>query len=243
MRFINLDILLGFIVGLGASVVFATPWAWEHSLHDYQELVVGGLSLVSAAAAFVAVMCQIDHAQKMEDERRNRSLISARIVLPNALIAIREYAENCGAALRRSTNEMPLPDCQYRVTLCPDRIPAIPESSLPILRECAQFGDKDLQYCITKLCQDLQVLAARLRQANEVGENDVNKRYFYGLVEYVIGTYARSNMLFSYYHMNADCAPCDLTFENMRDAAVRCGFDLSQWNELEQQIRRRYPQS
>lgn len=238
MSRINLDIVLGVLIGLAASILFASPWNWEHGLKDYQELVVGVLSLAGAAGAVIAVMRQVAHAQEMEDERLMRSMQSARTVMPQALSVLCAYAKDCGAALRETVNGVPPGDDHEWAELPPDRIPRIPESPIPILRECAQFGNSDLQLCIAKLSQTLQVQAARLSQLDEGGRNSA---YFYNLVDDMLEVYARASSLFSYARMITDQAPSEPMLNDMRTAAFLCGFDLHHWEGLEDLLRHRYP--
>ncbi len=145
MRYINLDIVLGVIIGLGASILFASPWNWERGLKSYQELVVGVLSLAGAAAAVIAVMRQIAHAQEMEDERRARREYAARKMLPYALTALSRYAESCISALN-DTKDQPTPLNISTMTLEP-----ISELDVEPIKQLLEFGDRDIQDRISEL--------------------------------------------------------------------------------------------
>lgn len=241
MRRINLDIALGILIGLAASIVFASPWHWEHGLKDYQELLAGGMALVGAAAAVIAVMRQINHAQEVEDDRRYRSMLSARTVMPQALSVLCAYAKECGAGLREVVNDSPPEEDHRWGDLHDRRFPSLPESPIPVLRECAQFGDKDLQLSIAKLAQTMQVQAARLNPLDIQGEGFAAKAYFYDLIDDALEVYVRASMLFYYARMETEKAPTKPMLSDMRNAAKICGFELRDWAELEALLIRRYP--
>lgn len=237
-----LDIILGTLIGIAVTMLLTTSrWFWEHGLKDYQDFLAGCMALIGAAGAVFAVIMQIRHAQQMEEERRTRSVYAARAMMPQALSVVCGYAKACSVALREITNGNPPAENHQWHALPADRIPNIPEASMPILKECAEFGDADLQRCIAKLAQTIQVTAARLNSSDHgIGGGFMGRAQFYDRIDDVLEVYARADMLFPYSRMETDSAPSDPGLENMRTAAHLCGFLHQRWEELDQQIRRRY---
>src|SRR4051794_35525172 len=68
---------------------------WEFWLNRYQTLIVGVVAFVGAFLTVQAVRAQIQQADRLEDERRERESYAARATLPLALSAITGYAEGC----------------------------------------------------------------------------------------------------------------------------------------------------
>lgn len=249
----NMDVLFGILLGIALPFVLwvatqditvavdKAPVQPDNAIHAYQDLIAGILALIGAAGAVFAVMKQIAHAQEMENERRLRSMYAARAMMPQALSIICRYAKECGAALRETADGV-APGDDYEWGPVPVGLfPAIPESSMPILKECAQFGDKHIQLSIAKLIQTLQVQAARLTPLDEaLGANFMGRAYFYDRIDDVLEVYARADVLFPYARMETDEAPSTPTLNNMSAAAHLCGFMRQQWPELDAMIQRRY---
>lgn len=234
MSRINLDIVLGILIGLAASVAFASPWNWEHGLRDYQELLVGVLSLAGAAAAVIAVKKQIQHAQEMEDERRRCRNYAARAAMPHALSSLCSYANFCSKELSDVLGGNLPPAGQQGVLLPRDlRPPTIPAEIVPVLKECIEFGPRGIQSQLADLISNIQVQRARIDEPAEFIQGRVAfASTYYGLLSDVIEIRARADELFSYARREAEHCTGDPNLESICNAALACGFDIGGWPEL-----------
>jgi hypothetical protein len=240
MRWINLDIILGCLIGLAASILFASPWNWDHGLKDYQELLVGLLSLAGAGAAVAAVMRQIQHAQEMEEERRRRQNYAARAVMPHALSSLCRYAKDCSTALRAVLAGGLPPNEQEGVALPAELVaPAIPNDVVPVLRQCIEFGLLDVQERLADLICHLQVQTARINAPEDfIQGRIVSAYYFYSLFGDAFEIYARADRLFAYARREDEAALGDPDFNDISRAAFFCGFHEEQWPDLYRQLTR-----
>jgi hypothetical protein len=237
MKWINLDLVLGILIGLATSLLFASPWHWEHGLRD-KEFVVGILSLAGAAGAILAVMRQVAHAQEMEDERRARQNFAARSMMPHALTSLCRYARACGQFLQGVVQEQNGPAPHDTVSLPVNLdIPILPDDVFKTLQGCIEFGRSDLQKRLAELIGALQVQNTRLNDPDELFDGGrISGDWFYTLVADTIEIYARSTMLFDYGRRETETAPEEPRLRDMLSACHLCSFDDVYWPHLHEKL-------
>lgn len=197
-----------------------------HGLRDYQELVVGVLSLAGAAAAVIAVKRQIQHAEEMESERRRRRNYAARSAMPHALSSLCSYATLCTQELRRVLAENLPPNGHESVKIPADLCaPSIPNDVVSVLKECIEYGPDDVQERLASLMSHLQVQAARMNAPEEVFPNRViSASHYYRLLGDAIEIYARAAKLLDYARRKAEHAGGIPDTDDMERAARNCKF-------------------
>jgi hypothetical protein len=232
MRRINLDIMLGILIGIAASLLFASPWHWEHGLLD-KEFVVGVLSLAGAAGAIFVVIRQIDHAQAMEDERRWRQSYAARAMVPHALASLCDYAERCCSDLRGIVGDENLLPTNSDGIVIPEtfQLTELPSTSMEPLQKLLQFGDREIQNAIAVIMQLLQVQQSSVR-IRHMGTNQTFGYQYYARITEAVEIYARAALLFKYARKVPEKASDELTAEEMKSAATHCGFWHPKWDRL-----------
>lgn len=243
MRRINLDILMGILIGSAASVLFASPWHWEHGLKEYQELVVGVLSLIGAAAAVLAVMRQIQHAQEMENERLRRRNYAARAALPHALSSLCTYVDICCAELTAVLRGGLPPNDEQGVHLPRDlRAPVIPTDVIIALKECIEFGPHDVQQQLAHLISLLQVQIARISAPGEfIQGRVVAANCYYSLLGDAFEIRACVDKLYPYARREVEHATERPDIGGVIHAAYICGFNEFHWSNLYRYLRRTRP--
>jgi hypothetical protein len=240
----NLDWVLGFLIGCAASIVFASPWRWEHGLKDYQELVVGLLSLLGAAAAVLAVMSQIQHAQEMENDRIRRRNYAARAALPHALSSLCRYVNLCCAELTGVLQGGLPPDDEQGVNLPRDlSAPQIPNDVIPALKECIEFGPNDVQQQLASLISLLQLQAARINAPGEFIQGEVvTAHYYYSLLGDAFEVRACVDKLYPYARREEEHVSERPDWGDALHAANICGFNEIHWQNLYRHLRRTRPE-
>lgn len=220
MRRINLDIVLGVLIGIAASLLFASPWDWRNecvnwrACAEYRDFIVSILALVGAVGAVIAVMRQINHAQEMEDERRRRQAYAARKMLPHALSSLSQYAASCLNALRQNDDGAALDISAMRLA---------PISNLDIepIKQLLEFGEPDIQDRLSELLLRLQI------QQSQLAPDDRDpQEWAFSILADALEIHARANSLYDYAIVGT--VPPSLNFEDIRNSA-----GLFNWTEDE----------
>jgi hypothetical protein len=241
----NLDMILGALIGIAATMLLTTSrWFWANGLEKYQGLLSGCLTLIGAAAAVGVVIRQINHAQEMENKRRERRMYAARAMMSHSLASLCDYAQRSCAELREMLGDARPPKDPEQVKL-PDDFKTPEVSTLPLepLQQLLQFGDEDIQSLLAKLMSHLQIQQSRIRnRSGHVIDNIIFARWYYPLIADSLEIYARASSLLDYARYPAAKVPDELTKDNFYSAAHHCEFLGPKWDELNKFIDQERPQ-
>jgi hypothetical protein len=225
-----IGILLGFV--LACLVIFLPFAGLSDFVYRWQTLITGLVAIVAASIALWAVRHQILAAQEMENDRRERRNYAARAMMPHALNSLCTYARGCSDALRSVVDEAPSPhlaDVHYPAHL---DIPALPDAAMATLKECIEFGDREIQLRLASLVEQLQIQHVRLVEPYDIFEV-ISGDWYYTLIEDALEIHARSTMLFDYARRRDENAPNEPKAKDIYNALQPCGFDLGEWPELQ----------
>ena len=216
--FFNMDVLFGILLGIAVPFVVwvatqdipvavdKAPVQPDIVVHAYQDLIAGIMALIGAAAAVAAVMHQIRQTREIENERRERRNYAARAMMPHALASLCTYARGCSDALRSVVDEAPSPhlaDVHW-----PDHvaIPALPDAAMATLKECIEFGDREIQLRLAKLIEQLQIQHVRVIEPHHIFDR-IEGDWYYQMIEDALEIHARATMLFDYARRRNENAP------------------------------------
>jgi len=162
----------------------------EFWLNRYQSLIAGTLALAGALATVEAIRRQIRQADRLEERRRAGEREAWRGVLPLALSAICEYAEEC---------------VRVQEALVPGSLgtagmhfnpPQLPNNLIEPLRENIRLADPHAAKRLAELLSFFQVQSSRLRSlatSDRISDHRIDESLFdAGRL------YALASSLFSY---------------------------------------------
>jgi len=145
---------------------------WTKLLFDgrlqWETLVTGLVAIGAAWWTVRGIRDQIRQTARIADDKRKRSERAARAMLPLALAELADYARACLIGLN-GLRSMFKPDGGRNEAIVSTWAPPdIPESVLPIFRECLEFMDDAPADALTNLVKQLQIQHSRL-----VGHTDI----------------------------------------------------------------------
>lgn len=157
-----LSLMFGCLIGFAftAFIVFAPLGLdWKDVLLKYQDLVAGVAALIAAGFTIWMINRQIMQAERLAEDNRKRRGYAARSMMPSALSALSNYAQQCSKipvhVIENSNDDAGLLIAQP-VANRPS-VPSIPGDGLSVLRDCTECADEDIQMQIADLISHLQV--------------------------------------------------------------------------------------
>jgi hypothetical protein len=241
--FDDLALLLGALLGFALSSMLILSPFFIRDIDKYQTLLTGLIAAVAAvggaAATVWVVNRQIRQAQDAENERRTRQLYAARAMMPHALTALSDYAEqSCGSWRARVREGLPAEN--DTIVIPPNfRLPDLPTESMAPLQRRLEFGEAELQSAVALLIQCLQVQQSRTRIRHIETGVTFGYQYLSRLAE-ALEIYARAAILFHYSRGTTEDAPAEPTKADMMSAVANCGFWHERWNPLRTHIDTRW---
>ena len=216
-------------MAIGYGGIFCVVQAW-------QTLVAGILALVGALLTIIVLNCQIRQEGKHEKRRQERAERAARAVLPLALISLSEYAEHCVQLLKpRASRKLCTPDTPEAAETV--AVPAIPDGSIPVFRDCARDASDNVAQCIHEMLCFLQIQRSRLDKylkgkSNTVADKIDASDAFGHLLE-AIEMQLRCEQLFDYARNRSE-EPAALVHKNIETKLFF--FDIPIAGEFERQL-------
>ena len=141
---------------------FIGDLVWLKSLDHWQTLATGGITVLAAFIGGAYIKMQIDHAERIEAQRRARVMTAARSIMPHTMSALLDYIEECGA------NLLPLLRAAHPIGVLGSAtprpvFPAMPPEILAQLKTMVEASDEATAIPFIALMSELQVFNSRLR--------------------------------------------------------------------------------
>lgn len=195
-------------------------------VEQYQTLIAGVLAFVGAWWTVRKLSAQIRQSGLIENERRERSHMAARTVMPAALSELDEYASACLRFLEQFHLN---PNASGVITAALNiPVPSVPAETLLTLRECIQFGDQSVAELVADMISKIQIQNARListtRRLNQPGQLIVQRNIDTYVVD-ALEIRARAFKLLPYARRAADASPATPTVDDIREAARLSDID------------------
>ena len=212
------------IIGL---VVAAASIYDAQAIQKYQPLIAAAVAATFALGAAVIawrnVQLQIGNQRSLEDDRRARSGLAARVSLPLALSAISGYAKDCAMSL---TSLRKRPEQDGLITVSIAKIPKLPnfdQSIIPTLTKCIEFAEPNPRDALADLIATMQVQRSQLEDATSrwkrgTGEAKIVVHELEGYILDSAEVYARATELFDYARREDDEVQAGVTFADIVNA-------------------------
>jgi hypothetical protein len=196
-------------------------------LKDWQTLTAGILAIIAAVIGGLFIWWQTILLKRQEQKRINRKHAAARAVLPLALSALIDYAEDCTASLTPLIHSAGGPP-----TSPPFVPPKLDPEVIPRLRDLIESADEIVSGRVFALISDVQILAARLRNLSK--PNYILTRL--GIESHILRAaviYARGEELLRYARHDTNEVPLAFPSDERLHAALTVmGFDASKHKKL-----------
>lgn len=199
-------------------------------LYDWQTLTAGILAIVGALIGGGAVWRQSNLVERREQRRLDRQHAAARAVLPLALSALVDYANDCASGLRPFLDQALAVSVLTHASATQYAPPLLDPTVITGLRDVVESADAVVGERISAAISDVQILTARLRSVARSRGSDmlITKS---NIETYIVGAatvYARGEDLFSYARRETDQPPpLALTEKRLHTALRLMGFDES----------------
>ncbi|MBX4989565.1 hypothetical protein [Rhizobium lentis] len=261
MMKISFAALAGFLIGLLLFAVGREVW-WAFRARPAGEVVsqvlravgslkwidttlVTGLAAVAAAALSIveirrqirasntAVQQQIDHATKLEEERKEARRAANRAVLPLTLAALSQYAEMNARlleGLRSNCVENSLP-ANVAMPVFAD----IPTGSITALKEMIETANPSDRPAFNRLLADVQVENSRLAGISQRRGGIITASNIDAHIVGQAALYARTAALYEYGRLQTNRAPFEITKRQ-----VASGLFLVGVHQVREQLIDRY---
>ncbi len=218
-------LLIGILGGMAAALVLAaltniwgaTDGAW---LYRWQTLVTGIAALAGALLTVRMIERQVQQTDHLEQERVARKAIAARVLLPNALASLSDYAEECIVDLRKiyaMTSVVELGEFK----------PAVPKQEvMDVLSSCVEWDDS-LRTPLIELTAHLQVQQSRIqdiavdgRRVHRWGTTKVGHDAAQFILD-ALELHVRCEAIFSYARGEAKGEPGNIPYKDDIQRATR----------------------
>jgi hypothetical protein len=193
----------------------AKATGWHDTIKAWQTLFAAGIAVVAACIAWWNTSRQIQHAERLEKQRRAQKRSALRSMLPLVLSEISEYAQESMDYLRTlhglCMDELVPVDAEL------PEFPAVPSDSNRGLMEFIEYADGVGVNLFEKTLQRIQVQNARFRK-----KAIVRRRYTKSWIEEnIILTaliYSGASQAFDYARKKTDNIPNDATWADVQSA-------------------------
>lgn len=195
-------------------------------VYDWQTLLAGCLAIAAALIGGYVVRAQTQQTAEQERERMRRRHAAARAVLPLALSAMCQYAEECAKVLRQLLDKCSGESLPREVGTAAE-FPKVPSSATTELKGMVEVADAMTAAAIATVLSKIQVQAAQLAGFNSYAQLDRDSVHVVkksNIEHYMLRTaeiYARTEALFDFARAEADTASPGPPREDRMTAALR----------------------
>ena len=211
-------------------------------IKDFQTLIAACIAVAAAGIAWWNTTRTIRHAAQLERQRRARKQAALRAVLPHALSAVSNYAEQSDKALQ------PLhAACEdgllHHNNIAAPKIGKLDTETVTLLKDFIEYSEHSEANLIEKMLAHIQIHHSRMKGLAEkikAGPNDsTGANWVEQLILDAACTYAWAGAAYDYARRRTDALPEDITWDNVRSALnnLRMGDD-EEIRELREHIDR-----
>lgn len=201
------------------AVCRAAPYFYFQWLFDYQSLVAALIALAGAWWGVSAIHRQIRQAEQTEQARLESKRAAARAVLPIALSATCDYAEDCVRML-----QMLLEKCENQALhegVHIDRLPNIPSDAFGTMKEMIEYARSHERDVLSALLETIQVQRSRISSVSNERRQAGQTVLAINLETFIVDAaevYARASALFLFSRRLAEIPSAVITSSDVEKA-------------------------
>jgi len=221
----------GIIYAAGGGEVFFVPSAL---LTKYDGFVGGLLAFGAGLLAYFGIRDQLNQTAAMEEERRKREEVAARVVLPLALSATLDYCQSCCKLIAEL---FPASSHAHGINMRISKLPPLPRTELLVQQNTLRFATEPQVTQLSQLLIFSQIQNSRLTELADRSESTVVTRYsLLARLCDAVKLHFFASRLFEYARGTPPPSGRALSFAN---SAFNCGIVIEDIEGLENLISRR----
>jgi hypothetical protein len=221
---ISFFVFLAYLYSMFIHPFWEGNWNWQYVQsvwYAWQALNVGMLAFGSSIIAFN--ISRYHAAKQLE-----REFIAAKSFLPQALSDLCGYFKSCAPVLIESFQKSK--DRKLKKQDLKSTIPNIPDSYIPVFKECIKSASPEVATYLANILTLLQVHDARMRSipTESVGNPSYRKSCLYSLAELQVLV----NSLFNFARSEEGFSECTYTVDQFSTALRNLGVVGDEHDEL-----------
>lgn len=229
-------LILIVLIAIGLGIVGLIPDSFLAWLQKWQTLSAAGVASVAAYIAFQNTTRSLRHAERLENNRRNRKHSAVRAILPLALSQILAYAERSARALIELVAK-----CEDQIlptkTASENLVEPLPSETLKALADFIEYSDKANVRVLEATIACIQIHDSRLRGLAE-DNRDPSETHIVLRTEIenriidAASIYAGAACIFDYARRRSEDLPTTVTWDSVARALRNMRF----WDEEHPQL-------